>query len=49
MIEEVLTDLNVLPENVYNMDETGVMLSMLGSVKVLVSIVTAIKCVSADG
>jgi hypothetical protein len=37
VIEEVLTDLNVLPENVYNMDETGVMLSMLGSVKVLVS------------
>jgi hypothetical protein len=46
------------------MDETGVMLSMLGSVKVLVgkdgqrnyrgasvrrTIVTAIKCVSADG
>jgi hypothetical protein len=26
----------MLPENVYNMDETGVMLSMLGSVKVLV-------------
>ncbi|KFY95895.1 hypothetical protein V500_02625 [Pseudogymnoascus sp. VKM F-4518 (FW-2643)] len=27
----------MLPENVYNMDETGVMLCMLGSVKVLVS------------
>ena len=27
---------NILPENVYNMDETGVMLSMLGSVKVLI-------------
>ena len=27
---------DVLPENVYNMDETGVMLSMLGSIKVLV-------------
>jgi hypothetical protein len=27
---------DVLPENVYNMDETGVMLSMLGSLKVLV-------------
>jgi hypothetical protein len=26
----------IVPENVYNMDETGVMLSMLGSVKVLV-------------
>lgn len=25
----------IVPENVYNMDETGVMLSMLGSVKVL--------------
>jgi hypothetical protein len=46
------------------MDETGVMLSMLGSVKVLVgkddlrgyrgagvkrTIVTAVKCISADG
>jgi hypothetical protein len=27
----------VVPENVYNMDETGIMLSMLGSIKVLVS------------
>ncbi|OCK74173.1 DDE-domain-containing protein [Lepidopterella palustris CBS 459.81] len=27
---------DVLPENMYNMDETGVMLSMLGSLKVLV-------------
>jgi len=27
---------HILPENVYNMDETGVMLSMLGSLKVLV-------------
>lgn len=27
---------DVLPENAYNMDETGIMLSMLGSVKVLV-------------
>ena len=26
----------MLPENVYNMDETGVMLCMLNSVKVLV-------------
>jgi hypothetical protein len=32
----VLQDPAVLPENVYNMDETGVMLSMLGLVKVLV-------------
>ena len=37
MIEEVLQDLDVLPENVWNMDETGVMLSKLNSVKVLVS------------
>ena len=37
VIGEVLQDPNVLPENTYNMDETGVMLSMLGSVKVLVS------------
>jgi hypothetical protein len=32
----VLHELDVLLENVYNMDETGVMLSMLNSVKVLV-------------
>jgi hypothetical protein len=36
VIGQVLEDPAVLPENVYNMDETGVMLSMLGSVKVLV-------------
>jgi hypothetical protein len=36
VIGTVLRDPAVLPENVYNMDETGVMLSMLGSVKVLV-------------
>jgi hypothetical protein len=36
VIEGVLKDPAVLPENVFNMDETGVMLSMLGSVKVLV-------------
>ena len=36
MIEEVLQDPAILPENVYNMNETGVMLSMLGSVKVLI-------------
>lgn len=29
-------DQGILPENVYNIDETGVMLSMLGSVKVLI-------------
>ena len=32
----MLEDLDVLRENVYNMDETGVMLCMLDSVKVLV-------------
>ncbi|EOA82623.1 uncharacterized protein SETTUDRAFT_48320, partial [Exserohilum turcica Et28A] len=36
VIGQVLQDPCVLPENVYNMDETGVMLSMLGSAKVLV-------------
>jgi hypothetical protein len=36
VIAEVLRDPAILPENVYNMDETGVMLSKLGSVKVLV-------------
>jgi len=37
VIRRVLDDPSILPENVYNMDETGIMLSMLGSVKVLVS------------
>jgi hypothetical protein len=32
----VLQDLAILAENVYNIDETGVMLSKLSSVKVLV-------------
>jgi hypothetical protein len=36
VIGRVVQDPAILPENVYNMDETGVMLSMLGSVKVLV-------------
>lgn len=36
VIGPVLQDPSVVPENVYNMDETGVMLSMLGSAKVLV-------------
>jgi hypothetical protein len=36
VIRRVLQDPAIRPENVYNMDETGVMLSMLGSVKVLV-------------
>ena len=36
VIKKVIEDPDVLPRNVYNTDETGVMLSMLGSVKVLV-------------
>ena len=36
VIGKVLQDAAILPENVYNMDETGVMLCKLGSVKVLV-------------
>ena len=36
MIGRVIQSPTILRENVYNMDETGVMLSMLGSVKVLV-------------
>jgi hypothetical protein len=37
VIGKVLEDLVILLENVYNMDETGVMLCMLGSIKVLLS------------
>ena len=36
VIRQVLRDPAVLPENVYNMNETGGMLCKLGSVKVLV-------------
>jgi hypothetical protein len=36
VIEKELRRPDIVPENVYNMDETGVMLSMLGSAKVLV-------------
>ncbi|KAG0645122.1 jerky [Hyphodiscus hymeniophilus] len=36
VIGEVLEDPAILPENVYNMDETGVMLCMLGSIQVLI-------------
>ena len=36
MMEKVLQGPAILSENVYNMDETGVMLSKLGSVKVLI-------------
>lgn len=37
VIGKVLEDPDITSENVYNMDETGVMLSKLGSVKVLVA------------
>ena len=37
VIGTVLKDSAILPENVYNIDETGVMLCMLNSVEVLVS------------
>ena len=37
VIGEVLQDPAILPENIYNMDETGVMLCMLGSINVLIS------------
>jgi hypothetical protein len=36
VIGKELNGADILPENVYNMDETGVILSMLGSIKVLV-------------
>jgi DDE superfamily endonuclease len=36
VIRRVIQDPAILPKNLYNMDETGVMLGMLGSVKVLV-------------
>ena len=36
IIGRELQDPFIVPENIYNMDEIGVMLSMLGSVKVLV-------------
>ncbi|KAF2179582.1 DDE-domain-containing protein [Zopfia rhizophila CBS 207.26] len=36
VIGEQLSDPAILPENVYNMDETGVLLSVLNSIKVLV-------------
>jgi hypothetical protein len=36
VIGKVLQDLAILVENVYNMNETGVMLSKLGLIKVLV-------------
>jgi len=34
---KALDDPAIVPENVYNMDETGVLLSVLSSLKVLVS------------
>lgn len=36
MIERLLQDLAISKENVYNIDETGVILSILGTIKVLV-------------
>jgi hypothetical protein len=36
VIEKQLVDLVVLSENMYNIDETGVLLSMLDSLKVIV-------------
>jgi hypothetical protein len=36
VIGKELYNLVIIPENVYNMDETGVILSILGSLKVLV-------------
>ncbi|KAJ8110389.1 hypothetical protein OPT61_g6758 [Boeremia exigua] len=36
LTQKVIQDPAVLPENTYNMDETGIILSMLGAVKVLV-------------
>jgi hypothetical protein len=64
VISRELADPAILQENVYNMDETGVLLSVLNSLKVLVgkddlrkhrgttvkrTLVTAVKCISADG
>jgi hypothetical protein len=37
IISKMLPDLAILPENIYNIDETGVILSILGSIKVLIS------------
>jgi hypothetical protein len=37
VIEAELCKPGIVPENVYNMDETRVMLSLLGCVKVLIS------------
>jgi DDE superfamily endonuclease/Tc5 transposase DNA-binding domain len=37
VIGKVLQDRTIVPENFYNMDETGIMLIMLGSAQVLVS------------
>lgn len=37
VIGKVLADPTIIPENVYNMDETGVLLSVLKSFKVLIS------------
>jgi hypothetical protein len=36
VIKDELCKSDVLPNNHYNMDETGIMLSMLGAIKVFV-------------
>ncbi|KAF5847260.1 hypothetical protein GGP41_003557 [Bipolaris sorokiniana] len=57
VIGRLLRDPAISKENVYNMDETGVMLSMLGKddmrdyrgARVKRTMVTAIECISGDG
>jgi hypothetical protein len=60
VMEPELRGVDIKPENVHNIDETGVMLSMLGSVTVLLGkhdyrgagvkrTVTAVECISASG
>ena len=44
IIGKELHDPAIVPENVYNMDETGVLLSVLSSLKVLVSKQDLRKC-----
>jgi hypothetical protein len=36
VISKIIKEPSILPENVFNMDVAGIMLSMLGFVKVLV-------------
>jgi hypothetical protein len=44
MLAELLSEPDILTENIYKMDETGVMLGKLNSVKVLVSREDMKKC-----